>query len=444
MIYWNFYYNNLKNFICEILRFSGTFVPGTGTTLFDSGFGGNGFTGFGGNDFNSFAGNDFNGFAGNDFNGFGGNDFGFNRDEFDAVEEDVEPMKQVINQLEPVKKPPKKQKVKSTTTSTTTTTTTTEAPTTTMITTTTAEPEPTSTQSPTLLPDNNEMGQFQYPNIAYPNFINPNVAPYTLAISPAIFPAYYYDTTQTEPPKPNKTKPSKKKSPSKTNSSKKTLKDSDRQVSVSHITITPASSNQPTVQQSHYSSKKESISNLMYSPEQNPTDFLAAYFNYLNTYKPNQNYPNQNYQNHPNFNSANQYDNQYNGYSPQYSQPNINTPVQNYQNIPSYNGANLYGNQNPIGQINQFNPYNSPFNGQNSYGIPNNNQGNPNYNTPNNGQNTFENPSSSFGSYNPSPSFNANTPPQFPANPTNYPPPSNVNEQQETEDNAPNNRQPRE
>lgn len=387
---------------------------GTGTTLFDSGFGGN--------DFNGFGGNDFNGFGGNDFNGFGGNDFGLNRDEFDPVEEDDEPMK-------PVKKPSKKQKVKTTTTSTTTTTTTTEAPTTTMITTTSEpEPEQASTQTPTPPPDNNQPGQYQYPNIAYPNFISPNVAPYTLAISPAIFPAYYYDPTQTEPPKINKTKPSKKKSPSKTNGSKKPPKDSDRQVSVSHITITPASSNQPIVQQSHYSSKKESISNLMYSPEQIPTDFLAAYFNYLNTYKPNQNYQNQ-----PNFNSANQYDNQYNGYSPQYTQP-----VQNYQNIPSFNGANSYSNQHPIGQINQFNPYNNPFNVQNSYGIPNNNQGNPNYNTPNNGQNTFENSS---------PSFNANLPPQFSANPANYYENSmatNVNEQQEIEDNAPNNKKPRE
>lgn len=202
-------------------------------------------------------------------------------------------------------------------------------------------------------PNNNPYAPYPYQYFVNPQFFAPNTAPYRITGAPIS--AYYnpYNPTVAQPSKPKKA--SKKKS-----TSKKPPKDSERLLTVSRITITPSTPSQPTVQQS----QKESISNLIYSP-----DFQAAYLNYLNIYKPNENY-----RNRPNLNGVSQY-----------VQPN--SP--NYQNVPNLNGAD---------------PYNRPFSGQSSF------------TTPNNGQNSFVGPSSPFSGYNPALSFSGNAPPQLPAN----------------------------
>lgn len=201
----------------------------------------------------------------------------------------------------------------------------------------------------------------------YANLLNSN-APFTLvgaAISPAIIPVSYYSGQNQEIQKPAKKKKPSNKSGS--SSSKKPPKDTDRQVNIAHITISPATPHPHVV--------KQVSSNPSYSPNQIAANEQAAYFNYLNTYSPNQNYPNQAFNG-----GANHY-----GFLSQYPQSN--------------------------GQSNQFNPYNNPLGAQNAYGFQN--QGAPNFPyTPN----ALLNPYTPFNGY-PSFPFNGNIPPQHISNP---------------------------
>lgn len=168
----------------------------------------------------------------------------------------------------------------------------------------------------------------------YPNFL------VGAAISPAIIPVDYYNEPSSTTKKPKSSKTSNRK-PS---GGKKRPKESERQVGPTSYT--------PTAQHNI-----GTHSNSIYSPNQFPSNNLAAYFNYLNTYSPNQNY-----QQHPNINGPPQY----NGYLQQFSQP--------------------YGQT--------FDFFNNPF--SNAYGPSHFNQGN----QPNNGPNSFIN--SPFNGFNPS------------------------------------------
>lgn len=227
----------------------------------------------------------------------------------------------------------------------------------------------------------------------YANMLNSNNMPFgTLigaAISPAIIPFGYYGNQEAQ-------KPAKKKKPSikSGSSSKKSSKDADRQVNISHITISPATPHASNHGQSL--KKQEFLANPSYSPNQIASNEQAAYFNYLNTYSPNQNYPNQ--------------------YNPDQYNPNQYFPNQ------AFDGTNQYGFSQQYPQSNglQF----KPLNNQNPYGFQN--QGAPVYNTPINAHSLFS-PYTPFNGYNPSILMNGNVPQQYflkPSNSVNTPKPS--------------------
>lgn len=237
-------------------------------------------------------------------------------------------------------------------------------------------------------------------------FANPNIPIATLvgaAISPAIIPFGYYQIPTSS--SSTSSKPSKKKSSSSNrqgaSSSKKpsssSLPEAVRQVTP-HGTVQTATPIPPAFIQSpnmqyisngkqHPTVKpsiKEKPSKIVYSPNQIPSMDQQAYFNYLNTYTPN---------------------NQYNPNQPQFNNGVNNFPQRFIQ---------------PNEQFNQFNSFNSPFSGSQN-GLTS--QSNPNFNiTLQPGQmifNPFANQYPPFNGLNPGPAFNGNVPQQFFINPSN-------------------------
>lgn len=243
----------------------------------------------------------------------------------------------------------------------------------------------------------NEEGQYsntmpnygnQYPLFQYPNGFGPFATVVGAAIAPAIVPvSNYYPPIY--PETSNSTKSSKKKhSSSRKSSSKKSPKESDRKLNV----VSHWPSSQLNSGNNNLPLKKDLPSN-------------PVYFNFLNTYTPDQNY------------------------------------------VPSFNGANLYDNQ-PFGPFNQFNSFNGRFI-QSSYGTqPNSKQGNNgiNFNRASNGQNSFT--KSPFNGYdNPSFVFNGNLSGQFiqpnGKSTSSYATPKPNDKSEETEEEVRINRQPR-
>lgn len=199
------------------------------------------------------------------------------------------------------------------------------------------------------------------------------------AISPAIIPFSYYPMPpQSFEPSSSMSnmmsKPSKKKQTNIHQSSKKPSKVSDK-TTIPYISISLAPN--PSFRASSFVPNNGKLMKSEYSLNKAPTPDLAAYFNFLNTYNPNEQNQNQN-QNRPNSNNDN-------GMTSQIVQP----PAQ-------YN----------------FNPFTSPFSSQ--Y----NNNERPHYmnsqlNRPSYVQNSFANPNLESPYSGSIPSFGGNIPVQF-------------------------------
>lgn len=272
----------------------------------------------------------------------------------------------------------------------------------------------------------NQQGPYQF-QYSIPTFVNPNGRPYAqnigAAVPPGIIPFNYFPTPgsnfiESSTSKPLKKRPSDNRQS--TSASKKPPKESSKQsMPVQKPILEYEPSGVHNVKPARKPSKKEKPSESM---KLNQIPDQSAFFNYMNAV------PGQNYQNQPNFNGGNDFTQQniqstgqtnqfipfnipFNGQNPEeipnYSSnfspfPNIHNQKPHIKSVnqPNYNGGNDLSSQHgqSNGQFNQFNPFNSQFNGQNANAMRYQNSPN-NFNTP---DNSYPYINRQFNGFNPS------------------------------------------